>query len=66
MILTRLRCLQSTTQRGWLSNADGSPKMALILALAAEIATGMEYLHIHGIIHGGLHPTQSASAPTCL
>ena len=37
--------------------------MALILALAAEVATGMEYLHIHGIIHGRLHPTQSASAP---
>ena len=41
-------------QRGWLNMPDKTPNKRVVLALAKEIAAGMEYLHSQDIIYGCL------------
>lgn len=50
--------LQAVSLRGLLLCEEQEvPDTRLVLSIAAGIAAGMEYLHAHNIVHGGLHPT---------
>ena len=53
------RCgVQGGIDRGWFrfprSTKDGKPHLPSILAIAADIASAMTYLHDAGIVHGDL------------
>ncbi|CAL8470312.1 g9854 [Coccomyxa elongata] len=53
-------CLQEAIDKGWLreertlTSPDGVPNLATILAVAREVASGMAFLHEHGVVHGDL------------
>jgi hypothetical protein len=40
--------------RGLFRAGGGRPNWAMLLATAAEIASGMEFLHGRGLVHGDL------------
>ncbi|KAK9839806.1 hypothetical protein WJX81_003100 [Elliptochloris bilobata] len=49
--------LQDAVAKHWFRqghNPDGELDLAAVLATAAEIAAGMQYLHARGIVHGDL------------
>eukprot|EP00878_Enallax_costatus_P015719 GHUV01016470.1.p1 GENE.GHUV01016470.1~~GHUV01016470.1.p1 ORF type:complete len:346 (+),score=111.35 GHUV01016470.1:799-1836(+) len=51
-------CLQDAVERGWLrerpSCVSGGLNLVAVVAIAAEIASGMSTLHEQGIVHGDL------------
>jgi len=47
-------CLQDAVDRGWLRTPERAPNMTAVLATAYEMASALNYLHSHGIIHGDL------------
>ncbi|GFR48796.1 hypothetical protein Agub_g10746, partial [Astrephomene gubernaculifera] len=42
--------------RSFLNPATGSPQLEWVLQMAREVASGLQYLHEHNIIHGDLNP----------
>lgn len=51
-------CVQDAVDRGWLRTErnciDSMPNMDAVLPTALEIASAMQYLHAHDVIHGDL------------
>jgi len=40
--------------KGLFRGGGGQPNWAMLLTTAAEIASGMEFLHARGLVHGDL------------
>lgn len=51
-------CAQTAIDKGWFraarTTADARPQLSTILAVAADIAGALAYLHAAGVVHGDL------------
>lgn len=46
--------LQDALTGGWFRSPDGTANLPVVVSTAAEIASGMSFLHSRGIVHGDL------------
>ena len=51
-------CVSDAVVKGWFRTSrdplSGGPDLRAVLTTAAEIASGMAYLHAHDVVHGDL------------
>ena len=64
---TMAAALQEAVERGELArmryNPASGPSLMDVLELAVDVASGVAYLHEHGIVHGG-EQAQGGDSPT--